>query len=126
MSYADYLSREATRKTRHEFMSGEVFAMAGGTPEHAGLAAATIRELGIALRGKPCRVYSSDVRVRVVATGLATYPDATVVCGHLETDRRNERDRWELIEGRPSDPIDLASLGVALEVDGIYANPLNT
>ncbi len=38
------------------------------------------------LRGGPCRVYSSDLRVRVLATGLATYPDATVVCGEVERD----------------------------------------
>jgi Uma2 family endonuclease len=86
MSYAEYVAAEAKGDQRHEFLSGEVFAMAGGTPEHGALAAAMIRELGIALRGKPCRVYSSDVRVRVEATGFTSYPDASVVCGRLETD----------------------------------------
>jgi Uma2 family endonuclease len=76
---------EAQGQQRHEFLDGHVFAMAGGTPEHGALAAAFIRELGIALRGKPCRVFSSDVRVRVTETGLTTYPDASVVCGRLET-----------------------------------------
>ena len=38
------------------------------------------------LRGGSCRVFSSDLRVRVLATGLATYPDVTVVCGELSTD----------------------------------------
>ena len=41
------------------------------------------------LRGGPCRVFSSDLRVRVLATGLATYPDVTVVCGALELDPAN-------------------------------------
>jgi Uma2 family endonuclease len=59
--------------------------MAGGTPEHAALAAAFIGELRTALRGRPCRVYTSDARVRVLATGLTTYPDVAVVCGTLET-----------------------------------------
>ena len=43
-----------------------------------------------ALKDKPCRVFSSDLRVRVLATGLATYPDVSVVCGPLETDPENK------------------------------------
>ena len=72
MTYAEYLAAESASETRHEFLDGEVWAMAGGTPAHSALAAAMIRELGVALRGKPCRVYTSDVRVRVLATGLST------------------------------------------------------
>ena len=86
MSHAEFVAAEALGNQRHEFLDGQVFAMAGGSPEHGALAAAFIRELGLALRGKPCRVFSSDVRVRVEATGLTTYPDASVVCGRLETD----------------------------------------
>ena len=67
-------------------LNGEIFAMTGGTPEHADLAASVIRELGIQLRGRSCRVYTSDLRIRVLATGLGTYPDASVVCGPLERD----------------------------------------
>jgi Uma2 family endonuclease len=55
--------------------------MAGGTPAHAALASAITGQLYAQLRGGPCRSYSSDLRVRVLATGLATYPDVTVVCG---------------------------------------------
>lgn len=54
--------------------------MAGGTPAHADLAAAAIRLLGNALAGR-CRVSSSDLKVRIEATDLSTFPDATVVCG---------------------------------------------
>jgi Uma2 family endonuclease len=86
MSYREYVAREAVSDCRHEFLHDEVFAMAGGTPEHGALAAAVVGELRASLRGKACRVYSSDVRVRVLATGLATYPDASVVCQRLETD----------------------------------------
>jgi Uma2 family endonuclease len=86
MSYARYVAAEETSAGKHEFLAGEVYAMAGGTPEHAALCAAVARELGNALLGKPCRVFSADARVRVQATGLATYPDVTVVCGKLETD----------------------------------------
>jgi Uma2 family endonuclease len=86
MSYDEYVASEARGDARHEYLAGEVFAMAGGTPEHGALAAAMIRELGAAPRGRPCRVYSSDVRVRIEATGFTTYPDASVVCGRLQTD----------------------------------------
>lgn len=85
MTHAEYLAAEAAGDQKHEFLAGEVFAMAGGTPEHSALAAAVIGELRAALRGKPCRVFSSDLRVRVEATDLFTYPDASVVCGELQT-----------------------------------------
>ena len=84
-TYAEYVAAEAEREVRHEFLDGLVYAMAGGTPEHAALAAALSREVGMGLQRKPCRVFSCDVRVRVFATGLATYPDLSVVCGTLQT-----------------------------------------
>lgn len=85
LTFAEYVAAEARSEVRHEFIDGCVYAMAGGTPEHAALGAALARELGLALRGKPCRVFSSDLRVRIDATGLTTYPDLSVVCGKLET-----------------------------------------
>ena len=60
--------------------------MAGGTPEHAALQVAITGLLFARLRGGRCRGFSSDLRVRVLATGLATYPDITVVCGRPERD----------------------------------------
>ena len=84
-TYAEYLALEARGKDKHEFLCGEIFAMAGGTPEHGAVAMAVGSELRVSLRGRPCRVYSSDVRVRVQDTGLTTYPDVSVVCGQLET-----------------------------------------
>jgi len=61
-------------------------AMAGGTPEHAAMAAEVIGQLREQVRGGPCRVFTSDLGVRVLATGLATYPDASVVCGPTQRD----------------------------------------
>jgi Uma2 family endonuclease len=60
--------------------------MAGGTPHHGWLAANVIMLLGGALRARPCTVHTSDVRVRVRATGLVTYPDVSVVGGNVELD----------------------------------------
>jgi Uma2 family endonuclease len=85
-SYREYLALEQASNVRHEFFDGEIYAMAGGTPEHAALAASIIAALAPALRGSPCRAFTSDLRVRVRETGLATYPDVTVVRGDLERD----------------------------------------
>jgi Uma2 family endonuclease len=84
--FAEYLALEEASNTKHEFFSGEIYGLAGGTPEHAALAVSVSAALLTQLRGGPCRVFSSDLRVRVLATGLATYPDVTVVCGPLEYD----------------------------------------
>lgn len=90
MSHGDYLAAEAVSDTRHEYLRGEVFAVGGGTPEHGALAAASTAALGNALRGRRCRVFNCDVRVRIRETGLTTYPDVSVVCGHLERDDEDQ------------------------------------
>jgi Uma2 family endonuclease len=66
MTYAEYLAYEERSQTKHEFLNGEVFAMAGGTVEHGALAMAVGRALGNALEGKPCRVLGSDAKVRAL------------------------------------------------------------
>ena len=81
ITYAEYLAQEAKSETKHEFLRGDVWAMAGGTPRHARLCAAVSFVIGSQLAGKPCVPYSSDLRVRVEVTDRATYPDVTVVCG---------------------------------------------
>jgi Uma2 family endonuclease len=85
-SYEEYLRREQETGLKHEWLDGQIFAMSGGTPEHARL----IDELWLLLRGvidpKRCRAFSSELKIRVKATGLATYPDVAVVCGPLELD----------------------------------------
>jgi Uma2 family endonuclease len=85
-SFAEYLDIEAMSPIKHEYLDGSVWAMAGGSPRHAAIAANVAAILGAALRERPCQVYSSDLRVRVKATGLGTYPDLSVVCGALQTD----------------------------------------
>jgi Uma2 family endonuclease len=85
ITFAEYLEREKASETKHEFLAGEVFAMAGGTVEHARLTSKVDGELRAQLRGRPCELFSSDLLVRVLATDLATYPDLSVVCGRIET-----------------------------------------
>ena len=86
MTYAEYLAFEAASATKHEYLHGEVFAMAGGTITHGALTMAVGTALSNALRDRPCRVLSSDVRVRSKTTGLTTYADVTVVCQKIEVD----------------------------------------
>ncbi len=85
-SFDVYVELEESSTTKHEFLDGEIVAMAGGTPEHAAMAAYVARMLGNQLEGGRCRVFSSDLGVRVVESGLSTYADATVVCGPTERD----------------------------------------
>ena len=87
-SFQDYLAVEEVSTVRHEYLDGEIYAMAGGSVLHAALSAAVLAALHRQL-GNRCRVFSSDLRVRVRATGLASYPDVTVVCGSTETDPDN-------------------------------------
>jgi Uma2 family endonuclease len=86
MTYAEYFAFEDKSVERHEFLNGEVFAMSGGTIAHAGLIAGVVLALGNALRERPCRLFSSDLRIRIRATGLTTYPDVSVACGTVEVD----------------------------------------
>ena len=58
--------------------------MAGASRQHNLILGNIVGETRNALKGQPCEVYPSDMRVRVTATGLYTYPDATVVCGNPE------------------------------------------
>jgi Uma2 family endonuclease len=82
-SYAQYVALEEESPIRHEYLDGEIYAMAGGSPDHAALAASVIRLLGSQLpRG--CRTFTSDLRIRIPSSGLSTYPDVAVVCGRTE------------------------------------------
>ncbi len=82
----DYLALEAETGIKHEFLAGQVWAMAGGSREHALYAANVTASLAVLLRGKRCAVHSADLRICVKATGLLTYADATVICGSVEMD----------------------------------------
>lgn len=94
VSYADYAAAEASSEERHEWRDGMVVPIAGGSPRHGALAVRVTAALGAALRGKPCQVFSSDVKVRIRASKLGTYPDLSVVCGAVEVD---EEDAHSLV-----------------------------
>src|SRR5476649_2563434 len=75
---------ERASSQKHELFRGEIFAMAGASREHNLIVANLVAELRNALRDRPCEVYPSDLRVKVSATGLYTYPDASIACDHPE------------------------------------------
>lgn len=83
---AEYVAFEASSNVKHELLGGQIYAMAGGSPDHAALTAAIGGLLFRQLQGGRCRVHSADQRVCVLATGLTTYPDLTIVCGPRELD----------------------------------------
>lgn len=86
LSFEEYCQIEAESPIRHEYQDGQAWAIAPGSREHAAIAANVVALLAIALRGRPCQVHTSDLRIRVAATGLATYPDVSVLCGRAVLD----------------------------------------
>lgn len=86
MDYDGCVALERQTEEKYEWLDGHVYAMAGGTPAHGALSMAIGAELRALAIGCGCQVFSSDVKVRVQATGLTTYPDASVVCGDVVTD----------------------------------------
>lgn len=76
----EYLAQERLAKFRSEYYRGEVFAMAGTSFEHCLIKDNLARDAGNQLKGGPCHVVTSDMRVKVNATGLYTYPDIVIVC----------------------------------------------
>ena len=75
-----YLEIERKAERKSEYYNGEMFAMAGAKAAHNLLVTNIVAELRERLRSSPCRVYPSDMRVRVKLTGLYTYPDVVAVC----------------------------------------------
>jgi Uma2 family endonuclease len=77
----EYLRQERDAETKSEYWNGEVYALAGATRTHNRITVNMLISLGNQLKGSRCTLYPSDMRVKVQATGLYTYPDMAVVCG---------------------------------------------
>lgn len=84
LSPQQYLEIERKANHKSEYFSGQMFAMAGASREHNLITGNVVGEMRQRLKGSPCETYPSDMRVLVPATGLYTYPDATVACGEPE------------------------------------------
>lgn len=81
LSPEEYLAQEERTQERHEYVAGEVFAMVGTTPLHNQISLNVAFALRTALKGRPCRVFMSDVKLRVVSANAFYYPDVFVTCG---------------------------------------------
>jgi Uma2 family endonuclease len=79
-THQDYFDLERAEDQRYEYLSGEVFAMVGGTEAHALIAMNTGAALVNALHDHPCRVYGSDMKLYIAAADKFCYPDITVLC----------------------------------------------
>jgi Uma2 family endonuclease len=84
LTETEYLEFERAAEYKSEFFDGEMFAMAGGTPQHSLIGANLVAEFRNRLKDKPCTAYNADLRIKVEATGLYSYPDLSVVCGPLQ------------------------------------------
>lgn len=83
---ADYLVLERAADTKSEYINGEICPMPGASRKHNLVAANILANLHFQLRKQPCEVYPSDMRVKVEATQLITYPDISVICGEPRFD----------------------------------------
>jgi Uma2 family endonuclease len=77
----EYLRLERQAEHKSEYVNGEIFAMTGASRKHNLVAGNIFGELRQQLKDRPCEAYMGDMRVKVTATGLYTYPDVVVVCG---------------------------------------------
>ena len=84
-SYDEYLAYERDSERKHEYVDGDILAMAGGSLRHSALASRISAALESSRR-PGCIAFQSDLRLRVLATGRATYPDVSMVCGPIEYD----------------------------------------
>ncbi|MFN0119702.1 MAG: Uma2 family endonuclease [Blastocatellia bacterium] len=80
-SLAEYLAYEERIDDRHEFLAGQIYAMAGGSPEHNRICFNLGVSVGRRLTGSACHGYSPDQRIWIAEAELSTYADLTIVCG---------------------------------------------
>ncbi len=90
LSPDEYLALERHAPTKSEYLRGEVYAMAGASRQHVIIMTNTIVALATRLKGRPCAVFGSDLRVKVPPTGFYTYPDVSVVCGKAQFEDRQQ------------------------------------
>lgn len=79
-----YAELEAQTGAKYHYEAGKIYLMAGGSPNHSRIQRNFIATLHPRLRGTPCEVYGSDLRLGIPFRDVYTYPDASVVCGKAE------------------------------------------
>ena len=87
----EYLELEKDSREKHEYFKGEIFAMAGASPIHNVIFKNAFGQLFIALKGKACQPYGSDLRLHIPQNTLYTYPDISIICGDIITSTEDEQ-----------------------------------
>ncbi|MBL8737235.1 MAG: Uma2 family endonuclease [Planctomycetes bacterium] len=100
---ASYLAGEANAATRHEYVGGVVYAMAGGSNAHNQIGSNTLVALGSRLRGHACRAFNSDtkIRLRLQFQIRFYYPDVSVIC--------RQNPRTDAFQDEPAVIVEVAS-----------------
>ncbi len=139
MTQEEYLAFEDVSEQKHEYYHGEVFAMAAAGNTHNEIFSNLFGTLAFLLKGKPCRPYGSDKRLKIPENTFYTYPDISNYCNQtapfipynkvsqepdsmaVECFRLNSSNHWELEEYKSIDQIlSIPSLGVPIPLREIY------
>ena len=83
----EYLEMEEASPTKHEYVAGQIFSLAGASERHNRIAMNVAAQLWAAAGDGPCRVYGSDMRLRI-GDDVVYYPDVQVVCDPADTEQR--------------------------------------
>ncbi len=83
VSAEEYLRLERLAETRSEYVNGEIVAVAGGTFDHDAICAAVQSSLWRQLQGRPCRVFTANMKVRIDKANVFRYPDVSGLCGPI-------------------------------------------
>src|SRR5438046_2727493 len=85
VSPEEYLSLERASEIKHEYYKGEVYAMSGASWKHNVIVKNINTIILPFLKGKPCNMFGSDLRIHIPENTLYTYPDFSIICGKAET-----------------------------------------
>lgn len=80
----EYFAWEKQQLEKHELIDGHVYAMTGGTQNHSAIKLSIGSLIRSHLRGNPCRVFNSDLKVNILHTSNYTYPDLSVTCDNRD------------------------------------------
>ena len=91
MTAEEFLAWDKTQTVKHEFVRGEVFAMAGASERHIAVVGNLYVALRNHLRGTPCRPLPSEMKLRVEAADCFYYPDLMVTCGEAAAEHQHQK-----------------------------------
>ncbi len=111
ISEIHYLEQEAQEATKHEYHNGEILSMAGATEEHNLIVSNIVGELYICLKGKKCKIYPSDLLLKLEQCKKYVYPDVMVVCEEAQIERKTAQSADVLLN--PSIVIEVLSKSTA-------------